>query len=315
MTLSRLSTTLYGVLITTVAYGIAICLFSQSVMTMYRRRRMTGQVAWTLAIPSVTIFLFASLNVLGLWANVQVAFVDYPEGPLAYLALVSTKPKTAFQTGQLGAIMSADLLMVYRTFILWDSNYYAVIIPCLTFVATFATGVIFVHIEHIDDVETSIFSPTITEFAIAFLLCSFFTTVYCTGLMSFKLWKVDRNIRGPNRLSRSGLSTPSVGRRIMGIFVESAAIYSLMHLLFAILFAIKSDVEATPSYLEASVASIACSMITIRCESVTARAELSAEANYSSRASKVGGACQQLMMHVLTLCLERCTRGPEYIRA
>ncbi|KZP08833.1 hypothetical protein FIBSPDRAFT_938792 [Athelia psychrophila] len=286
MTLSHISTTLYAALITTAAYGIAVCLFSQSVMTMYRKRRMTGQVAWTLAIPSVMIFLFASLNVLGIWVNLQVALVDYPEGPLAYLALVSTKPKTALQTGQLGAIMTADLLMVYRTFILWDSNYYAVIIPCLTFVATFTTGVIFVHLQHIDDVETSIFSTTITEFTIAFLLCSFFTTVYCTGLIAFKMWTVDRNIRGPNRFSRAGSSMPSVGRRIMRIFVESAAIYSLMHLLYAILYAIKSNVEATPSYLEASVASIACSMIIIRCESLTARTGSAAAANYSSRPSK-----------------------------
>ncbi|KAF7979754.1 hypothetical protein HWV62_41142 [Athelia sp. TMB] len=244
MAFDEITTHLFAVLITSFAYGIAACLFVQSIMTMVRRRRLTGQVSWTLAIPSVAIFIFASVNALGIWAYFYWAILVYPGGPQAYFGLVRTPCKTAYQTGQLGAIMLTDLLMIYRTYILWDSNFYSIVIPCLTFVATFISGVIFVHIEHVLAVTTSIFEPSITRWTISFLLCSFATTVYSTGLIAYRLWNMDRKIRAV------GVSTrPSVGYRIAAILVESAAIYSTMHLLYAILYLLKSNVESTPSYL------------------------------------------------------------------
>ncbi|KAF7975845.1 hypothetical protein HWV62_8415 [Athelia sp. TMB] len=65
----------------------------------------------------------------------------------------------------------------------------------------------------------------------------------------------------------------------MVILVESAAIYSTTHLLYAILYLVKSNIEGTPSYLEASVASITCSLIIIRCEAV-ARGESAASLSF-----------------------------------
>ena len=105
-------------------------------------------------------------------------------------------------------------------------------------------------------------------------------THFLPGLIAYKLWATDRNVR-----VNGVMSGPSVGHRVMIILVESAAIYSTMHLLYAILYLIKSNVETTPSYLvcrlhlshcaaanasmqEASVASITCSMIITRCEGV-----------------------------------------------
>lgn len=41
----------------------------------------------------------------------------------------------------------------------------------------------------------------------------------------------------------------SIGHRVMRILVESAAIYAICHLLYAVLYAVKSNIEATPGYL------------------------------------------------------------------
>lgn len=151
---------------------------------MCRKRRSTGQVSWALAIPSILIFLFASVvswsssladlaadlssqNVFAIWANFYWAILVYPEGPHAYLALVRDPCKTAIQTGQEGAIMLADLLIVsvllvraltlptliewqvYRTFVLWGGNYYVIIVPCIAFIATFSEHW-YIHMESFD---------------------------------------------------------------------------------------------------------------------------------------------------------------------
>ena len=72
----------------------------------------------------------------------------------SYLDRIRTPAKTVIQTGQVGAIILADALMVsrhpftckpqinlnvskvYRAFIVWNDTVYIIITPCLTFVAT-----------------------------------------------------------------------------------------------------------------------------------------------------------------------------------
>ena len=106
-------------------------------------------------------------NVLAIWANFYWAILVYPEGPHAYLLLVRDPCKTAIQTGQEGAIMLADLLIVsmllaraltlptliewqvYRTFVLWGGSYYVIIIPCITFIATFGEHW-YIHMQGVD---------------------------------------------------------------------------------------------------------------------------------------------------------------------
>ena len=121
----------------------------------------------------------------------------------------------------------------------------------------------FVHIQHVVSMSTSIFQSAITAWTISFLLCSFITTLYSTGewqyissqkpnllgchssgLIAYKLIKSGRDVREFRFSSR-----PSAGHRIMRILVESAVIYSTMHLLYAILYAVNSNIEATPSFM------------------------------------------------------------------
>jgi len=229
--------------------------------TKLRKQRSTGKLNLPLAIPSALIFMFATVNVIGIWIHIYTTFVVNGKDPLAYLNLIRSPAKTIIQTGQVGAILLADALVVYRTFVVWNNNIYVIMIPCMTFVATFTSGVSFVRLQHLTGVDTSVFATAITKWTVAFLLCSFVTTVYSTGLITYKLTSAQTKLR------QHGVSTSgSLSHRIMRIIVESAALYSLNHLLYAVLYEVKTQVESTPSFLEASLASITCSLIIVRSE-------------------------------------------------
>jgi len=252
---------LFAVLITSFFYGIAVTIFAKAVATIVRKRRSTGKSNLPLVIPSVLIFAFATVNVMGIWIHIYTTFVVHLADPEAYLDLIRSPQKTIIQTGQLGAILLADALVVYRTFVLWNHNIPVVVIPCLTFVATLTSGISFVKLQHHTDVETSVFAKSVTEWTVAFLLSSFVTTVYSTGLITYKLMSTQYKLR------KHGISTSGdLTHRIMRIIVESAALYSLNHLLYVVLYEVKNQVESTPSFLEASLASITCSLIIVRSE-------------------------------------------------
>jgi len=257
---------LFGNLITSVGYGIAITLFIKSIGTILRKRRATGKLNYPLVVPSVLIFMLATVNVIGLWINMYRAFVTHGQDVEKYLGLIRSQAKTIIQTGQLGAIIMADGLVVYRTWVIWNHKYIVIVVPSLTFVATVISGIWFVTLQHVvSNVNTSVFTTSVTQWTVSFLLCSFATTMISTGLIVFKL------LRTQSELRRHGVSGGSASHRIGRILVESAALYSLNHLLYAILYEVKNQVEITPSFLEASVASITCSMIIVRSEKAFGR--------------------------------------------
>jgi hypothetical protein len=125
-----------------------------------------------------------------------------------------------------------------------------------------ASGMTFVELQHHTNVETSIFTKTVTQWTVAFLLSSLATSVCSTGtpddiiylcngkfkiipgLIAYKL------LNTQIRLRRLGISTnSSLSTRIMRIIAESAALYSLNHLLYVILYEVKSQVEMTTGFL------------------------------------------------------------------
>ena len=59
--------------------GIAVVFFAQSVCTLVRKRRATGKVNLTLAIPSVLIFMFATVV-----SSVLLKSQTYSEDAIAF---------------------------------------------------------------------------------------------------------------------------------------------------------------------------------------------------------------------------------------
>lgn len=64
------------------------------------------------------------------------------------------------------------------------------------------------------------------------------------GLIAYKLSKAQRELN-----QHGVLTSDSLSGRIMRIITESAALYSFNHLLYAVLYEVKTNVESVPSYL------------------------------------------------------------------
>lgn len=126
------------------------------------------------------------------------------------------------------------------------------------------SSVYYVNLQHHTSIHTSIFTTTLTQWTITFLMCSIVTTIYstgnpfnnencittnnhihpCPGVIVFRLWKSQVELRKCGILTNGSLI-----HRIMKILVESAALYSVNHLLYVILYEMKDQVEITTGYL------------------------------------------------------------------
>jgi len=219
---------------------------------------------------------------LGVWVRTYKAFCLYPTGPIAYFALITTPEKTATQVGQVGGVILGDAMMVYRTFVIWGLNYYVIILPSLTLIATIVSAVGFITVQHQVSVTTSIFAKTVTQWTEAWLGSSLATTGICTILIVYKLTKIIRNMDKANVFQ----DTLSLTRRVTRIFVESAAMYSINNLLYSVLYALKQQPESWFSSMDAVCASITFSLIIIRVESVVNRPPTSRSFRFADSVKK-----------------------------
>ncbi|KZT38301.1 hypothetical protein SISSUDRAFT_1062134 [Sistotremastrum suecicum HHB10207 ss-3] len=245
-----------------VLYGVAFVLFVNSVSTLLRKRNAKGKVNRPLLFASSLLFLFSTMHIIGVTIRNVTAFTSYPDGPAAYFALLTNTVKTITQVGQVGAVITGDGLSVYRTFLVYNCNYYVVIFPLSTFIATIVAAAGFITVQHRETVATSIFQTTVTEWTQAFLATSLVTTGICTGLIVYRLWSVEHNLRK----SVSHVQTYRPTNRILRILIESAALYSSTNLMYIILYTMKLNAEAIVSGFEVPVASITFSLITLRVE-------------------------------------------------
>jgi len=247
----------------TLGYGIALVLFISSTQTLLKKRKYNENLNLPIFLASPILFFFSTLHVIGVWVRTYKAFVSYPQGPLVYWGLITSPEKTVTQVGQVGAVILADLMTVYRTLMIWNLKYRIIIVPTVTFIATIVGAAGFITAQHRVNVHTSIFSTTVTQWTEAWLACSLVTTGICTIAIIYKLLSVQRKLGQSAAYS----SSRSLTTRVLWIFVESAALYTINNLLYAVLYSVKISEEAWFSGLDAPVASITFSLIIVRVES------------------------------------------------
>ncbi|KAF8582243.1 hypothetical protein K439DRAFT_1351653, partial [Ramaria rubella] len=177
-----------------------------------------------------------------------IKFRDIDGGPIAYYSNLS-ETKNVIKSGLLVAtILTADVIMVWRLYIVWARNHW-IIIPTvcsvIAYVAVAGTAATF---------QFSQLSPGVAPFhgaSATWIATTFATTlatnVYATVMICFRIWRHNRAMRV---LGHSDLTSTIV------IIVESAAIYSLGMAVTFFSFLARSNVQFPELDAVSSVMSI-----------------------------------------------------------
>jgi len=193
-------------------------------------------------------------------------FISSPLGPAVYFALVSTPIKVAERATEITAISLADALTIYRLYFVWNRKKSVIIVPVITLLATIACAIAYLIIVEIlskPGPGATIFTLSAEVWLSVFLACSLATSCYCTACIAWKLLEVRRATKIVSWATASERWT-----RLLRIFVESAALYSGLSLIYMVLYLCKMVIESLPSAYEVPVASITFSLIILRVETL-----------------------------------------------
>jgi len=223
---------LIGTLIETLFYGIALCLGLRTI-SVFREQKRLGRltVASIFSIAPYIMLTTATLHLAIDWYRSIYAFPNLPNKGARNLFLSSVKEWNYPVKDTLLGIQTwtADSILVYRCYLVWQKSPWVPLIPALCFIASFVSGWGVIITEGLKK-DPNVFSGNLHRYIMIFFICTVSTTVTSTSLILLKIWLTRRQVTG----SRGNLLLLSPS---LTAFLESGAAYcTVVLLLFGFFF-------------------------------------------------------------------------------
>ncbi|KAJ7016865.1 hypothetical protein C8F04DRAFT_1158980 [Mycena alexandri] len=248
------SSSVINVSLQLVLYGIYIVLFILAIYTLARRKSAGKKLllgyTWTMAFFGTVQLVFCLIQVMIGARFVEVLLKqdvtrNSPSQPeLTKLAPLSRSLNTARQMVFAGNNLVTDTLLLYRCFVIWNSDWRPVVLPGVLMACTFALGCASALIGPV---------PSFVPYVVAA-----FTNFIVVGLIAGRIWWIRRDTRvvGGNGL-----------RKRYNTAIEMILESGVLYLVVAVLLAIFSQSEIAINILQPiaiHIVNIAPTLIVVR---------------------------------------------------
>jgi len=217
-----------------------------------RKHRMT----FAIIIP---LYIMAMIHFAIRWVTARRAFVVNGQTADAALLGFLGQPTwcIALSVITFGVMtLMADLVMIWRCWVVWSCNWRAVIFPLLVVIVEIVFWV-FSAIDQIDP-DSSLASSNWNTFArpaMIYFILGLTNTAYSTLLIIYRIISVSW---------KTGFGMSSASRRAMEIIVESAALYCLVLIIYLPLLVRDDFTDGYPQAILIAVTGIAPTIVTAR---------------------------------------------------
>ncbi|PCH39110.1 hypothetical protein WOLCODRAFT_167811 [Wolfiporia cocos MD-104 SS10] len=240
-----------------IAYGVHIVIFFTCVYYLIKER---GKHFWQWLVIVFTLFSMATINICINIRFGQLAWIDdrnYPGGPLAYLLdNQSDSINTAGNATSFVALICADGILIFRVLVLWQS-WYIVVFPFLMWLASTALSIL-VCVQTARP-NSSLWANNTFDFYVPYWSISIALNIILTLLLITRLMYVRQKVV-PSMGGQYGKLYTAVATMVL----ESALPYSVVSIIFIILYGMKVTAENLFIPLLVQVACIAPEVIILR---------------------------------------------------
>jgi len=154
-----------------------------------------------------------------------------------------------------------EVILVYRCWLLWSKNYWIIILPSLTAIASPVCIIEVLHLLSYIDPTSPMAPPSLVPLGLAGLFLPLCANVMVTTLIAVRIWYLAPRRARDSRGARFPMDT---SRPAIDIVVESGMVYLAVQLVFVVLFAIRHPAQDIVAVIAVQVYGIAASLIIIR---------------------------------------------------
>jgi hypothetical protein len=228
-----------------------IVLFFKCMITLFNPVHRRGEgIKWGLASYTVIMFSLVTVYTMSRLHIFSISYIDnrnFPAGPYRYLAEISygaigRNYMISFRLNN----WLADGLLLYRCYLFYSANLWAITFPCLIYFASVAIGTL------------SIVYPQIDKPYTAYISLSLSLNVLLTFMVVARLVLYSWNVRAA---TGSPTGTSGVYKSVATMLIESSALFAVSSLLVIVLWAIDHPVVYVFTHILAQTQVIASLLI------------------------------------------------------
>ncbi|KAH6874479.1 hypothetical protein BKA70DRAFT_257323 [Coprinopsis sp. MPI-PUGE-AT-0042] len=213
---------LVGVLVEAILYGVYLCFFIAALPVLFRSNKFKSFPATVFVMGNALMFVLISAHTSILLFQSVVAFAYQTDvhGPLR---IYNDMGYWATDTGPyLGAtvLMIGDFLLIYRCFLLWQRNYWVILVPVV--LAALSIGLHIATLVFVRSVSVAVIVVRNWPIMLVAPICYIAQTSLTTSLIVYRIFSQFRQTRD---LGLASFHAPAV-LPIMRIILESAVVYT-----------------------------------------------------------------------------------------
>jgi len=241
--------------------GIHVAVFISALSKIFTGPKRSAQSRQTMTILITLFFVMSTIHHATYWAYVRRAFIAHGETAQSTADALNEYPVWFTGTTSVSdanAVL-ADCVIIWRCWIVWGRSWKVTILPIICTMLTTAFSIIAIY----QTVTGTSFGAVGVDYATALYSTSLATTLYCTGVIVYRIVQIgNRSRAGP------GLSSY---RGVIEILVESSALYCVATLFALIAYMHSGPASEFASAFWTSITGIAPTLIVSRVAAGDAR--------------------------------------------
>ncbi|KAJ7790618.1 hypothetical protein B0H13DRAFT_2173574 [Mycena leptocephala] len=238
-------------------YGLYFAVFSTVVYLFCHRTGITRSPMIFVVLAVVLQFITITAHWINTMHGTYLPFVELGGGAEAekfYHTLGTVTLKTHIILAELTNSIT-DCLVVHRLYVAWDYRLNVVEVPLLFLAAQIVSGIAVVHgffVQNLENYRAGSIGWVTTN-----LITSLVISVYCTGMITWKIVSVNRTLLPVS--SNSGRRRHLTA--VLVTVIESAALQSTMNL--ALLVAFHSTTSKVPNFILKGIQAVVLGLSTV----------------------------------------------------
>ncbi|KAG1744857.1 hypothetical protein EDB19DRAFT_502209 [Suillus lakei] len=243
-----------------ILYGFSVLMFIGTIWALTYKRRMQD-VNRLIAVVAILLLLVSTVHMVVAIVRIENGLVKYrntwPGGPVAFFTDVTEETYVIKHALYIFQTVLADGVLIYRCYVLWQSVR-IIILPTLLWCSIIVTGIRAVYGNSQATANPGdVFAVDVEKWIIAFIVSTLATNLLCSGLLVYRIWKIERHVSKVR-------ATTSTTMPIVRVLVDAAVLYSVMLFGFLICFLTASSGESVLSDMVVPIISITFYMVLIR---------------------------------------------------
>ncbi|KLO15962.1 hypothetical protein SCHPADRAFT_926855 [Schizopora paradoxa] len=199
----------------------------------------TGKISWTFLSLLIGFIIVGTLQVASAARFGELVWIDnrgYTGGPIAWYHSHYNDPSNILGLGTfIFGNFLADGVLLYRLFVIWDRNYFVMIIPVMAYLASTALSVVAVF--QAAQPNSARWSHSTVVFELPYWALTTGLNVLITLVLAFRLIRMRRAV-----VETLGEVHAKLYTSVIAMIVESAVIYAAVGLICIITFAVGSNI-------------------------------------------------------------------------